>query len=74
MRIIYHVAYDPLWFLKDLPKDCMEALIYGMTRSGVTKIKPSPEMEPKVKAWCRESYATLLCLPFPLSENSSQHS
>lgn len=36
---------------EELPKDCMEALIFGMTRSGVTKIRPSPEMEPK-KVWC----------------------
>lgn len=34
--------------LKDLPKDCMEALSQGKILSGVTRIRPSHDMEPKV--------------------------
>lgn len=43
--------------LKDLPKDCMEALSQGKILSGVTRIRPSQDMEPKVHT---HSYTMIL--------------
>ncbi|KAG7156479.1 Angiopoietin-related protein 1-like 1 [Homarus americanus] len=34
-----------------LPRDCREAQLAGSTKSGVTKIRPSLEMEPQ-RVWC----------------------